>query len=99
MAENDEKLHIRLNVNGVDIPMRVSRDAEGMYRSAAKLVNERIQTYVSSFSSRKSEKEILLMAMLDVAMLYERERGKSDAEPFLKSMSLLSASIDQAMKA
>lgn len=98
MADLEDKLHIRLHVYDTDIPIRVIREEEGLYRDAAKLITERMNTYAQLFANRKSEKEYMLMAMLDIAMMYEREQSRSDADPFLKSLSLLSDDIDKALK-
>lgn len=98
MADKEDKLHIRLHVYDTEIPIRVPREEEALYRDAAKLITERMNTYAQLFANRKSEKEFSLMAMLDIAMMYERELSRSDADPFLKSISLLSADIDKALE-
>lgn len=99
MAANDDILHIRLNLNGVDIPLKIQRSDEVLYRDAAKIINARINAFVSKYGQRLSMDHIMLMVMLDLSMMYEREKGRSDSEPFLKSIQLLSASIDDVLKA
>ena len=44
MAE-DDKLHIRLHVYDTEIPVNVKREEEELYRKAAKLITETVNTY------------------------------------------------------
>lgn len=73
MAEQD-KLLIRLHVYDTDLSVRIPREDEEYYRKSAKLIDDIVNSYTKIFKGRKSDKEILYMALIDVALRYERNR-------------------------
>ncbi len=98
MADEQEKLHIRLHIYDTDIPVNVNREDEAMYRAAAKLISDRINAYAQFFNGRKSDKEIHYMALIDIALMYEREHFRNDTVPFVKTLGKLTAEIEDTMK-
>ena len=80
MAE--EKQHIRLHVYDTDMSAYIMREEEKLYRDAAKLITDKINNYAGRFKGRKSEKELLYMALIDIALNYERELSRNDTAPF-----------------
>ncbi len=99
MAEvNNEKLHIRLHVYNEDIDVTVNRSDEAYYRAAAKLITERYNRYAEAYRGRKSDHTISLMTLIDIALLYERERGKNDTAPYDSILSKLTSEIEEALK-
>ena len=65
--ENRDKLHIRLHVYDTVMSVNIVREDEQDYRDAASQITETVNTYASIFKGRKSEKEILYMALIDIA--------------------------------
>ena len=99
MAEvSNEKLHIRLHVYNEDIEVTVKREDEEYYRAAAKLITDRYNAYAQAYKGRKSEHTISLMTLIDIALLYERERGKNDTAPYDTILSKLTSEIEEALK-
>ena len=99
MAEvNNEKLHIRLHVYNEDIDVTVNRSDEAYYRAAAKLITERYNRYAEAYRGRKSDHTISLMTLIDIALLYERERSKNDTAPYDSILSKLTSEIEEALK-
>ena len=99
MAEvNNEKLHIRLHVYNEDIDVTVNREDEAYYRAAAKLITERYNRYAGAYKGVKSDHIISLMTLIDIALLYERERGKNDTAPYDSVLSKLTSEIEEALK-
>ena len=99
MAEvNKEKLHIRLHVYNEDIEVTVNRQDEEFYRMAAKLITDRYNAYAQAYRGKKSEHTISLMTLIDVALLYERERAKNDTAPYDAILKKLTSEIEEAMK-
>lgn len=99
MAEsNKEKQHITLHVYDTDISAYCDPDDEQYYRLAAKRITNTVNQYAKIFKGRKSDKDILYMALIDIALRYEKESGRNDTEPFTAVLSKLSAEIDEAMK-
>ena len=67
-GDNYEKLHIRLNVYDTVISVNINREDEEYYRKAEKLITTVVNSYASVYKGRKSEKEILYMALIDIAL-------------------------------
>jgi cell division protein ZapA len=95
---NKEKLHIRLHVYDEDIEVTVNREDEEYYRAAAKLITDRYNAYAQAYRGRKSEHIIALMALIDIALLYQREHVKNDTAPFENILSKLTSEIEEALK-
>ena len=99
MAEvNKEKLHITLHVYNEDITVTIKREDEEFYRSAAKLITDRYNAYAQAYKGKKSEHTISLMTLIDIALLYERERGKNDTAPYDTILNKLTSEIEEALK-
>ena len=99
MAEvNNEKLHIMLHVYNEDIEVTVNRQDEEFYRNAAKLITDRYNAYAQAYRGKKSEHTISLMTLIDIALLYERERSKNDTAPYDTILSRLTSEIEEALK-
>jgi len=96
MADKD-KFGIWLQVYDTKIHVRVDRDDEPLYRRAAVLATDRLNAYSTFYNGRKGKTEIDYMALIDVGLMYERERFRSDSEPFVKSMKKIIAEIEKAM--
>ena len=99
MAEvNNEKLHTRLHGYNEDIEVTVNRQDEELYRNAAKLITDRYNAYAQAYRGKKSEHTISLMTLIDIALLYERERSKNDTAPYDTILSRLTSEIEEALK-
>lgn len=72
--QTQDKLQIRLHVYDTDLSVRIPREDEEYYRKSAKLIDDIVNSYTKIFKGRKSDKEILYMALLDVALRYKRKR-------------------------
>ena len=94
---NDENLHIRLHVYDEEVEVTVNRSDEEYYRRAAKLITDRYNAYAQAYKGRKGEHTIALMTLIDVALMYERERGKNDTAPFKDILSKLTSEIEEAL--
>ena len=98
MAEENNKLKIRLNLYDTPLSVFVNRDEEEMYRKAAKVINDAVNTYSNLFKGRKSEKEILYMALLDVALRFEKNSSHNDTQPYDAVLSQLTKEIEDALQ-
>ena len=98
MAEpNKEKLHIRLHVYDAEIEVTINREDEEYYRAAAKLITDRYNAYSQEYKGRKSEHIIALMTLVDVALLYQKERAHNDTSPYDDILKRLTAEIEGAL--
>ncbi|KGI60719.1 hypothetical protein HMPREF3034_00520 [Prevotella sp. DNF00663] len=96
--DNKEKLHIRLHVYDTEMSVNIVRADEKLYRDAAKLITDTVNTYAEVFKGRKSDKEILYMALIDIALRYEREADRNDTAPFSEVLKTLTSEIEDALK-
>ena len=96
--QTQDKLQIRLHVYDTDLSVRIPREDEEYYRKSAKLIDDIVNSYTKIYKGRKSDKEILYMALLDVALRYEKEEGKNDTQPYNEILEKLSAEIEDALK-
>lgn len=98
MAEENNKLHIKLHVYDTDISVNVLRDDEAYYRRAAKLITDTVNTYAAVFKGRKTDKELLYMALIDIALRFEKETGRNDTAPYSDILGKLTSEIEEALK-
>ena len=99
MAEqNQDRLHIRLHVYDEEIEVVVKREEEEFYRAAAKLITERYNAYAQAYKGRKSDHTIALMSLIDIALLYQKERSHNDTSPYDNVLARLTAEIEEALK-
>ena len=98
MAEqNKNRLRIRLHVYDEDIEVVINRDDEEFYRLAAKLITERYNAYAQAYKGRKSEHTIALMTLIDIALVYQKERAHNDTAPYDNVLARLTAEIENAL--
>ena len=99
MAEQEQdKLLIRLHVYDTDLSVRIPREDEEYYRKSAKLIDDIVNSYAKIFKGRKSDKEILYMALIDVALRYEKESDRNDTKPYDDILENLTSEIEDALK-
>ena len=94
----DDKLHIRLHVYDTELSVNVPHDDEEYYRSAAKLITDTVNTYSTLFKSKKGDKDIMYMAMLDIALKYKKEGVRNDTAPFNDILGKLTSEIEEVLK-
>ena len=97
MEGKRSKINIRLHVYDMDIPVSIAPENEPFCRSAAKLITEKINSYSDTFRTSRSEKEILYMAMLDIAIAHELEKSHNDTEPYDNILTQITAEIEEAL--
>lgn len=99
MAEqNQERLHIRLHVYDEEIEVVVKREEEEYYRAAGKLITERYNAYAQAYKGRKSDHTIALMTLIDVALMYQKERANNDTSPYDNVLARLTSEIEAALE-
>ena len=96
--EGKEKLNIRLHVYDEEIEVTIKRSDEEFYRKAAKLITDRYNAYSQAYKGKKGEHTIALMTLIDIALMYERERGNNDTDPYNSILTKLTSEIEEALK-
>lgn len=97
-GETGNKLRITIHVYDTDLSVNVPRDEEEYYRKGAKLITDVVNSYASHFKGIKSDKELLYMALIDIALRYEKEVARNDVEPLNDILTKLTSEIEDAMK-
>nr|WP_314755411.1 cell division protein ZapA [uncultured Prevotella sp.] len=95
--ENKEKLHINLHLYDTNLTVIINREEEKLYRDAGKMINDAVNTYANIFKNQKSDKEILYMALVDIALRYQRIEDRNDAQPYNDILDKLTSEIESAL--
>lgn len=100
MAETDnkEKIHIRLHVYDTEMPVMVPKEEEPLYRDAAVLITNTVNAYASVFKGHKSDKKLLYMALIDIALRYEKEAARNDTVPYSDVLKKLTSEIEEVIE-
>ena len=82
-----EMKKLSVNVYGFELEVHVPKEKEQLYLSAAEFVNKKIDTYMDAYVRiplpQKSTQEILLMAMLDIAISSIERKQTNENGSFL----------------
>lgn len=97
MAGENNKLHIRLHVYDTDIPVTIMPEDEPYCRNAAKLITDKVNSLSELYRTSRSEKEILFMAMLDIAINLEFEKAHNDTDPYNNILTKITSEIEDAL--
>ena len=99
MGESDkESLRVRLHVYDTDMMVTIPRIEEEVYRAAAKLITDVVNSYSAVYKGSKSEKEILYMALIDISLRYQKETKKHDILPVTDILTKLTSEIEEALE-
>lgn len=98
MAEQKtDRLHIRLHVYDEEIDVVINREEEEFYRASAKLITERYNAYSGHYTGRKTDHTIALMTLIDIALLYQKERSHNDTSVYDNVLTRLTGEIEDAL--
>ncbi len=67
MPTDSNVLSIKLTFGSKTFALNIDREREEVYRTAEKLINQKLQTYMNRFADQKQE-DYLTMALLDIAV-------------------------------
>ena len=97
LEQKQDRLHIKLHVYDEEIEVVINRDDEEFYRAAAKLITERYNAYSGHYKGRKTDHTIALMTLIDIALLYQKERSHNDTSPYDSVLAKLTSEIEEAL--
>ena len=95
--QKQDRLHIKLHVYDEEIEVVINREDEEYYRSAAKLITERYNAYAQAYKGRKSEHTVAPMTLIDIALMYQKERSNNDTSPYDNVLAKLTSEIEEAL--
>ena len=67
MPSNSNILSIKLTFGSKTFALNIDREREEVYRTAEKLINQKLQTYMNRFADQTQE-DYLTMALLDITV-------------------------------
>lgn len=98
MAEEKDNLNISLHIYDTDIKVfNIKREDEVLYRQDAKLINDLLNVYHQNFVGKKSSKEIMYFAMIDLGLRLQRELQRNDTKPYDDILSQLTSEIEEEL--
>ena len=92
-----EQLRINLHVYDTDLGVYVQPEDEELYRKAAKRITETINTYANAFKNIKTDKEIMYMAFIDIALSNEQQQKRNDTQPLYDILSTITSEIESTL--
>lgn len=78
------------------MPVVINAGDEAFYRNAAKTINTTIASYTQLYADKKPESEIVMMAMIDIALRNERQKSRNDVTVYDDILSSLTREIEEA---
>ncbi|MBQ3689782.1 MAG: cell division protein ZapA [Bacteroidales bacterium] len=91
----DDKLSMKVAIDGRVYPLRVKRSEEERIRAAAKLINDRISIYKSRFNANEmSNFDFLAMVSIDLVAKYIDNENKTDDGDLISELRILSGEVD-----
>ena len=91
----NEEFKIQLRVADKVYPIFCKRSEEGLFRKAAKAINDKISQYSSRFSGTKLEtKDFLSMAAVHISVENQFMKQKEDTSPLLERIVLLDKELE-----
>lgn len=91
-----EMFNINITVNGVRMPLHISRDDEVIYRNAEKLFNKYFRQYSEVYSQRSME-EILTLVAYQFAYIVSKQSMNQDVEPLAEKIQQLNNQLRELM--
>ena len=79
-------------------PTSQTRNRERTHTTNERQANDFVNSYSKFFKGRKSDKEFLYMALIDIALRYEKESGRNDTAPYHDILTRLTAEIEDTLK-
>ena len=95
--EKREQRKIRLHVYDIELPITIYADEEEIYRRAAKRATNTVAAYTAQANGKKSVIDILYMAIVDLALKYEKESMRNDTKPYLDILEIITSEIEQSL--
>lgn len=97
MQAEKERLHITLHVYDTDMSVGVRREDEEFYRKGAKLITDTINAYAARYKGKRSGKEILYMALIDIALKYEKLFKSNDTSVYVDVLQKLTTEVEDVL--
>jgi cell division protein ZapA len=96
---NDDFFKIQLYVAEKHYPLNCKRSEEGLFRKAAKDINDKILKYSSTFPAAKLElRDLLAMAAIHISAENLKEKQVKDTSPLFDKIEALDKELEEYLK-
>lgn len=93
---SQELQNISLRIDCYNIPMKVRRDEEEIWRKAAVMLNDTYRRYATAYMNKNVPIEKLwIYTALDIAVQVQRDYKGKDMEPVLDKLQQLNSLIEK----
>ena len=97
MADDNDKLRVKLHVYNRELPMTIPRHEEEFYRKSGKRITDTINRYADHYKGRLELTDLLYRALIDIALRCVKEEARNDCAPIVDTLSKLTAEIEEAL--
>ena len=92
----DDKMKINLLIDGVQYTMTIYRKDEGLYRAAAKQLNNKIAKYRKNYPEYDSAKHLIMVAF-ELSFENMKKKDSNDTQPYTDRISILDKLVEKCI--
>ena len=89
-----DQLRIKVTIAGMTFFLRIDPREEEAIRKAVKHIDDKLNVYREHFPGQTTEKYLAMIA-LNIGVLYQQEKMRTDTRPFLEKFEELSIRLDE----
>jgi cell division protein ZapA len=93
----NKRLSINIKIDGRIFPLEINREEEERYRKAAKMVNETVSKFKTTFRDQESQ-DILAMSAFQIALSNTELQERDDNSLFIDELKNLNDDISDFLK-
>jgi cell division protein ZapA len=93
----NKRLSINIKIDGRIFPLEIHREEEERYRKAAKMVNETVSKFKTTFRDQESQ-NILAMSAFQIALSNTELQERDDNSLFIDELKNLNDDISDFLK-
>lgn len=92
----DDKMKINLLIDNVQYTMSIKREEEGLYRAAAKQLNNKLAKYRKNYPEYDSAKHLIMVAF-ELSFENIRQKDNNDTQPYTERINVLDELVDKCI--
>ncbi len=96
-GEISEKLVIQLLIGNKTHSVTVKRSEEEYFRSAAKMINDKLNRYRTAYPDKVYE-DYVSVVLIDIAVSLVKMRDANDTKPYIDVLEKLGSEVLQTLK-
>ena len=92
----DDKLKINLLIDNVQYTMNIRREDEGLYREAAKQLNNKLAKYRKNYPEYDSAKHLIMVAF-ELSFENVKQKDNNNTQPYANRINILDELVDKCI--